>query len=156
MGDCKKFNCAKETNHALGPIKIQNKELTASQEIANAFNDHFTSIGLTLAEEIKSNSNYIPCTTNQNNPHTIFLFLTGVEEVAKYINTLKPHKTPGLDGTMGEQLINLKNVILHPLVTIFNKILEAGHCPSHLKTAVVRPIYKNGKKVTYITIDPFH
>lgn len=67
-------------------------------------------------------------------------------EIIQIINSLKPHKAPGVDMITAETLKEIATEIASPLVHLINKVIEDGICPPEFKVAVIKPLNKNGDK----------
>ena len=104
-------------------------------------NDHFTSVGPTLASTLPSeNTNfesYIwPVYTTFNLQHT------SLSKVLKLLGTLSPNKAPGLENLSCRLLKEAGPIIATPLAFMLNKAIDTGLFPSQWKMAKVFPLYK--------------
>jgi hypothetical protein len=124
-------------------------EMKSNHNIANSFNDFFTSVGSLL------NSNYVShfdfkhyCPDIKRNANSIFLYPTTEPEIEKDIDKLLGHKAPGYDSIPNKIIKSHKNFIVGPLCHIYNLSLSTGVVPSPLKLAKIIPLYK--KKEHYI------
>lgn len=68
------------------------------------------------------------------------------ELVRSVIMKLNEKKSPGIDKICVDDIKRNINVLIEPIATIIRNSFESGLIPDKLKTAVVRPIYKSGKK----------
>ena len=110
------------TNRNITEIKTDNETINSAPEIAEAFNNFFTSIGPNLASKL-SPSNIDP------------------------ESYLQPTKTTmGLD-RVPCKLLKLASSIIGPSLTkIFNSCIETETFPDEWKIAKVTPIFKKGSK----------
>lgn len=116
------------------------------KEIADTFNQHYTNLGKVLASKITKPKANFNNTSQTINPNTMFITPTDEQEVKKFIKELKMGKAPGLDNITPEILNNNIEILATPLTIIINKMLTTGACPKVFKTAVIKPLYKNGDK----------
>lgn len=118
--------------------------LSNKKDICNAFNDYYTRIGPSLAENITSNPAQTVNTMPQLNlRNSLFLAPTSSEEIGNIINKLKPKPSTGID-EISCKLIKQSDFVIIPVLThIFNLSMETGNVPDDMKMAKVIPIYKN-------------
>lgn len=124
-------------------LEIDGNRITDSKTICEAFNDHFSTIGLTLAENItKTNANPL----RHINPisSSIFLQPSTVNEVVLLINDLKTSKSPGPDNLTAQMVKDNVASFSRILSESFNLIIQTGIYPNCLKLAKVIPIFKSG------------
>ncbi|CAB4027640.1 Hypothetical predicted protein [Paramuricea clavata] len=86
--------------------------------------------------------------SNQNNCLNIPIIES---EIKKAIKKLKSKKTAGNDKIRNEMLKCGMNLIVSPLIKLFNFILNAGIYPDLWSKGLITPIYKSGDK-----LDPSH
>ena len=118
-----------------------NKIIDNGEAIANTFNDFFTDVGKNLAEKIPQPT-VLP--SEKTIANSIFFEPTNKIEVVEVINTLKPKKAPGIDNIKSETLKKIAEEIAAPFTHLVNKIIETGKFPSVFKTAIIKPLHKNG------------
>ena len=118
--------------------------MTDSQEIANAFNTYFISIGLKLATQIISNHQF---TAYLDDPSDRRLKLESIDEATarKLIEHLKNITSKGVDGISNKLLKISINELVKPLTIIINQMLNTGIFPEQLKISKVyiRQMIKN-------------
>ena len=114
------------------------------QNIAELFNDYFSTIGSNLAQTIptttKSVNDYLPA----SNLFSLFMLPTNEKEVNDIVNSLKKNKSPGFDNITNELLKSIIDEIVTPLTYIFNLSMSSGVVPDKMKIAKVIPIFKKG------------
>ena len=116
-----------------------------SKKIANSFNEFYTNIGANLASKLSKSStkplHYMTEQTVQS------LFFTPIDkiELMNITSSLK-NSTSGYDGINAHVLKSVINEIIEYLIYLINLSLSQGVFPDRLKTAVVTPVYKKGKK----------
>lgn len=132
-------------NSIVKNLKVGQQELTSSIDIAEAFNEHFSTVGKKLASKIESSNvkksfhEYLP-TTN-----TVF----GIEptcpaRVLKLLLKLSDKKPTGLNG-ISSQLIKISApYIANSITNIFSCAISMGIFPDEWKSARVTPVFKNG------------
>lgn len=119
--------------------------LNKQQDICNAFNRYFSSIGKKLSQNITVPKNYKE-EKKSILESTMYLFNTTDYEVEDVIKQLKSNKKPGYDEIYSETLKEIKSEISKPLAFLINLSFNNGYFPEVLKTGVVIPIYKSGDK----------
>ena len=113
-----------------------------SHDIANQFNNYFTSVGDSLASKIIHSPDGYKEFLPSPNPNSIFIQPVIDNEVFNTILSLKTNHSTGHDG-IGTKILQLAaNYIAPPLTHIINKSFELGIFPDTFKTAKVIPIYK--------------
>ena len=117
------------------------KILKDKLEIANAFNNYFTSIGPSLANKFEQNNNYLKYLNDAPNCR---LYFEPVEEhyIIKIIDKLKNKKSSGIDGISNSLIKLSKHVLVKPLAIMVNQMLNTGIFPSQLKISKVIPLHK--------------
>jgi hypothetical protein len=136
-------------------LRINNTTVNNCQEIAQNFNDYFSTIAGTIIDNIKkdndelkddiSHSSFLINNFNTTFPHINWKHAS-TYEITKITVSLKTTNSCGYDE------INVKIVklsapfIISPLTYICNKSLSAGAFPERLKYALIRPVHKKGDK----------
>ena len=118
------------------------------KDIANSFNEYFSSIGPSLSENIdvsgldKSYDEYLTSSVD-----TQFSFTPISEnETLKIIKNLKNKNSYGVDGISNVLLKSISNEVVKLLTLVNIQLLETGIFPNAFKTSTVIPIYKKGDK----------
>ena len=137
----------KKTSNSISKLIINNKELKNNKDIANASNEHFTTIGKNLAAKVipQVNNSFKTYMTDPIN-NSLFLRPTDTDEIMKEINQLKNKTTLDFRATL---LKHAKQELVNGLVIIFNKSFQEGCFPEILKIAKVIPVHKGD-----VTTDP--
>ena len=116
-------------------------------EIANTFNEYFSTIPETIAKKIiPSKTKFTDYLTNRN-PSSIFLVPTTPEEVTDIISNIKLDKAVGPNSIPNNILHCLKNVLGKPISDIFNTSISLGIFPDCLKIQEIIPIHKKDSKM---------
>ncbi len=164
IGECAKLSDLKKTwslinsltgknnkSNSITEISVNNRNISNSKLIAEAFNEYFVNIGPNLASEANDelpeeemNNNYIP--NPQINAEFQFHQIT-VENVALALMNLKTNKSTGLDKIPAKVLKVTADIIAPSLSYIFNLSLETGIYVDDWKRARVNPIYKSDDKL---------
>ena len=127
-------------------IEVDDAKLTNTQDIANAFNLHFSAIAKNLlVQNQPSKSSSTSSFTNFNNHSTFFINPITAQEIKRIIYTIKPKSSSGCDGIPSKLLCELPESILEVLAHIFNQSFNAGKFSSRFKLAKVVPVFKKGK-----------
>ena len=122
---------------------VENGKLVSGNfDIANGFNDFFTSIGEKLASNIDSTNTSFK--DYLNNPNKILFTFpkvnpTQIRDVAKL---LKSKNSAGHDKISLKLLKEIIHCIDKPLSYLFNLSFQTGYVPKQFKIAKVIPIYK--------------
>ena len=128
----------------IAKIRVNNKDLFASEDISNAFNDYFCSIGKELSDKLPHRKNAFINYLQNKIVNSFYLRPIIKEDLIKIIKSLSANKAPGPDN-IGAKLLKLKpDLFATPLVQIFNRSIESGIYPTKLKVAKVVTIYKKG------------
>ena len=122
-----------------------NKIETDDNDIANAFNEHFCTIGEKLANKFNNDNNYKKYLKNEN-VHTFFLYPTNEQETLEEINKLNPKKSGGSDNMSPKLLKECNNLFSKPISHIINLSFENSKVPDKLKIAKVIPLFKKNDK----------
>lgn len=123
-------------------LKCDGREIIDNQEIANVFNDYFSTIGHNLALNIQRSSN---CATSciPRVSESLFLRPASFNEVLLLINGLSNNKASGSDNIPPKLLKNNAISFSRLLKDMFNRIIETGNYPACLKVAKVVPVFKS-------------
>ena len=117
--------------------------------MSNAFNDHFSSIGPKLANDIPLSNNNDHCDHREyvKGINNSFEFRpTDSGQVLKLLNKLNKTKRAGLD-KLSSRLIRECTDLISPHISIsFNCCLTTGTFPDDWKLVKVTPIFKQGDR----------
>ena len=115
-------------------------------DLANAFNEHFSTIGLKLANEIPSEANGDKsCLEYLNITDQRFCFTpTNSSQVFSLLNKLSKSKASGLDKITARLIRECADLICISICKIFNCSLTTGIFPDDWKCAKVTPLFKQG------------
>ena len=95
-------------------------------EIANSFNNHFSTIANKLIEKLPSSPNKFTDYLPPPNSSSMFMSPTNIIEIKRLINQLKPKLSAGIDLIPPIVLRHLPENVLHALTYIFNQSLCQG------------------------------
>lgn len=124
--------------------ELLDDEISDSTDVAEKFNNYYTSLGRSYAEKIQSPKKIPPEIPFLS--HSFFISPTDPTEVEKIIAELKSKKAVGFDGLRAETLKRIRREIAQPLSHLVNLYISEGIFPDILKIGIIRPIYKNGDK----------
>ena len=142
--------------HSNIPKILVSNDTTSAEpiEIANIFNNFFTSILAKTKESIKySHKNFSNFLKNRSDD-SFFLSPTDKYEIINIISSLDPNKSTGPNSIPTKILKLLKNDISAQLSDIFNVSFSTGVFPTILKIAKVVPIHKKQSKLAYSNYRP--
>ena len=121
--------------------------------IANHMNDYFTGIGETLANRILTDNKVSETDLSDllNNTNTtltplLTLSIATDDEISKIITNMKSTKSRGTDCITSQIIKANMRVLVTPICHLVNLSLTTGCFPSHLKQAVIFPIFKGGAR----------
>ena len=123
--------------------------ITNSYDIANTFNNYFSSIAETTKKNIRYSHKHFSDYLSNENGSTIFLQPTDKEKIANIISALNSHKTSGPNSIHYRISFHLKSKISKQLADLFNLFFMTAIFPSVLKTAKVVSIFKKDSKLYY-------
>ena len=127
-------------------LRVNGRSVTDRDELSNKFNDHFASIGPSLASEVDSSecTNYLSYVTNTD---AKFEFqLTNTRQVLSLLNKLNKSKATGIDKISARLIRECADLICIPMCDIFNQSITLGIFPDDWKTARVTPLFKQGNR----------
>ena len=133
----------------------QGNTITDPTEIANKFNNFYTSIADSILDKRKYNGNksfkdYL------NNPLDISMALYSCDEteVKNLLTSLNPKKASGPNSIPTSILHLLAEDICKPLSILFNLSFDSGDYPDMLKVASAIPIFKKDSKLVVSNYRP--
>ena len=138
----------KSDKSSIKELKLNGVSIINAPDLSNAFNNHFSSIGPKLANDIPlSDGN---CTSYQeyiNGIDKSFQFRpTNDRQVLTFLNKLNKFKSTGLDKISSRLIRYCADVISPHLTIIFNRSLVTGIFPDDWKAAKVTPLFKQGDR----------
>ena len=132
--------------YKVSQIKSGHQVFASPEDIPGVFNNHFTSIGQTLAREIPT-VDIDPLYYVKRRSDRVFSFeRINVQEVINLVKGIDGGKATGLDNIQCKLLKIAADVVAPSLTCIFNQPLLTGIYPSDWKLAKVTPIFKAGSK----------
>ena len=121
--------------------------ISNSSELSNAFNDHFSTVGPRLANEIppiaNNNSSYTKNINVNNNKFSFSSINSSI--VFLHLNKLSKSKATGLDNISAKIIRECADLISVSLCDLFNKSLVSGIFPDDWKCARVTLLFKQGE-----------
>lgn len=125
-------------------IRLANGNLTCDAlEVANEFNQHFTSCA-ELLNGCRTHYGEEPVGISVSG--SMVLEPTDNDEVTSVILSLKNGSASGSDKISPKVVKNLQHQLTPLLVTLVNSMFASGVYPTAFKNAIVTPIYKGGGK----------
>ena len=121
--------------------------VSSPREIVDTFNNFFTNIGSSLANNISpTNTHYTESLHNPNASPFKKTIPTNKEEIIKVGSELKSGNSCGFDGICSTVVKSVLPFIAEPLSYIFNLSFLTASVPLNLKVAKIIPIFKNDNK----------
>ena len=127
-------------------LKINDSNITSTEEIANAFNECFTKIGPKLANFIDDSNTLFNKFVKAAGSRMARFKLVSVGKVVKLLNCSSNCKATGLDKISGKILKVATSTIAPSLTHIFNHGLISSCFPYEWKMARLIPIHKKGPR----------
>ena len=124
---------------------IDEKQISDQNEIAECFNEYFSSIGSKISDSIPESSVQFEQYLQGSFSNSFFLRDTCPSDIEKIIKSLK-NTSGGEDGIPSSVLKSVSDIVATPLSYLFNNCFEIGYFPGKLKLARVVPIFKAGSK----------
>ena len=128
--------------------------MSRPHEIADTFNNFFTNIGSSLANNISPTNTHYTESLHNPNASSFFLIPTNKEEIIKVGSELKSGNSCGFDGICSTVVKSVLPFIAEPLSYIFNLSFLTASVPLNLKVAKIIPIFKNGNKQEFSNYRP--
>ena len=115
------------------------------QRIPNIMNEHFTGIGLTLANNLPTPKELFTEFLDKNKSPATSFFLCPISsnEVKLEILSMSNNKSYGFYSCPVSILKHASDIISDVLTKIFNKSIDLGKFPSKLKMAKIIAIFKS-------------
>ena len=128
-------------------FSLNNRIITDLDDIANAFNAYFVSIGRSLSDQIHSEASSQDYLLEHNKPNVNFNLIPVNETyIENIINKLKNISSCGYDNFSNKHIKYARNVLTKPLTLLINQCLQTGIYPSQLKMSRIKPLFKSGDK----------
>ena len=142
------INIKNKNKGQINAMSINNEICNDPLQIANHFNNYFSSIASNLQTNIHNSGQGFEKYLKNPNQHSFFIQPTNREEVVLIISTLTQGKASGPNSLPNEILQMLKSDIAIPLAKILNLSFETGIYIDKLKISMVVPIFKeNGSSL---------
>ena len=129
-------------------IKENGISYNTSKDIANILNSHFSTVGKKYARAIKASKKNIKeyLSVITRNIKSAFWLPTTEREVSDIITNLPNKKSSGYDNLDNTILKELKEILVKPLTSLFNRSMAEGIFPMSMKISEVVPLYKNKER----------
>lgn len=158
-GTWKNINCLLNRNNDKKDLPksflVNGNYISENLEIANNFNQYFTNIGPSLANNIRTSceSTFKDYLNDRHSSNFEFISVTK-EQVTKVIDNLKPKTSRGKDNMSNKLLKEVKNEISESLTVIINQCFSTGVFPNSLKIAKVVPLHKKNENYLFDNYRP--
>ena len=140
------INRKQKNKDEINEIVVENKKITDPQEIADTFNNFFSTIGTSLAAKMP------PCELEEELPRkrNVEMKFTEVTqaEIKKILSGMKKKRSTGYDDLSNKLLKEISPEILQPLTYIINNAIKTRTFPNEMKIAKVIPIFKKKGAIT--------
>ena len=125
----------------------EGNQIKNKTKICNIFNKYFTSIGITLSNDIPLvSSEHTRSFNTKINPQSFYLSHITERETFQLIKNLNPTKTTRSDCPQIKYITMSAPAIAPTLTKIINMCIEENIFPDDLKNAEIIPIFKQGDK----------
>ena len=136
----------KNKQTVVNELKLGDNSLANSKDIADAFNDYFSSIGPNLASQSDNiNFDFETYVKTAESEFTAFQPVT-INQVYKLLTGLPSNKATGVDKISSKIIKVASPAIADSLTHIFNQAVTLSSFSDEWKTARVIPLYKNGQR----------
>ena len=128
-----------------------------TQQVANGFNDFFSSIGQTLATKIDQNkfpNNNFENFLGEKPDSTFFLLPVSIGNLMNIVNELKNKNSSGADLLSNSLLKIAIPHLLIPLKKLIDLSFSTGFVPNQIKVAKVIPLHKEGDRSAFNNYRP--
>ena len=123
---------------------LHNEQLINEKaEIADLFNEYFTSIGQKTADEVKDTTIDFKTFLPPSSVHSIFMEPTTPNEILEIISNFESKNSTDINNLSTSLLKNVAQSVLCPLTNIHNLSLRKGEFPDSLKISKTVPVFKN-------------
>ena len=122
---------------------VNNKLISEPVEVANKFNEYFSTIAENLQAKIYDTGTDFHQYLKDRNEHSIFIQPTNPLELIRIINNLNANKASGPYSIDYEILHLIKSIIADPLSRIINLSFEKAKYFENLKISKAIPVYKD-------------
>ena len=134
---------------SLRSLRSNDVVINNSIELSDTFNDHFSTIGPRLANEIppigqNDDLSYTTFLTCNNSSFQFFPISSNI--VFSHLNKLSRSKATGLDNISARFIRECADLISVPISDLFNKSLTSGIFPDDWESARVIPLFKQGER----------
>ena len=136
-GNVIKKNCVKT-------VEVNGEQICNEQEIADCFNNYFTTIAHTLNSDIPALSYRNP-TNISTISNSFYLSPINSIECERIISSLN-NTSYGVNTMSCRILKKVKDILADPLCTLINLSFSTGVFPDSLKKARITPIHKSGDR----------
>ena len=119
----------KTNNCSIKEINSNGNSIYSPPELADAFNDHFSSIGPKLASQIYSNNGPSHLRFLEGTDKRFELKCTNPSKVFSLLSKLCKSKATGLDMISARLLRECADLIADPMCSIFNQSIRSGIFP---------------------------
>ena len=130
-------------------VKYESKPIYGQNDVCNAMNNHFCSIGHKLSKRFANSSCHDKSDKtffDQRVSSSIFLEPTDQYEINAIIDKLNAYKPPGMVNIPTRLIKDAKYILSPHLSRVINSCLSSGKYPDSIKVARVTPIHKGGPK----------
>ncbi len=133
----------KNTNNSQDfSLNLNGKSISDPNQVANAFNNFFTSIAQNLDDKLGNTDNHFTDYLKNRNSDSFFILPVTPDELHTQLSCLDINKAPDAYDIPVKLVKCVSDVLTTPLTKLINESFQLGHFPSMLKYAKVIPIFK--------------
>ena len=125
-------------------FKDNDNVITEYLDIANGFNNFFSTVGPKLASDIEQSDVQFDSFLSESNPVSFNFSKISETDILKICRQMKPKLSSGVDFISNNLLKHIAPIIITPLHYLINLSLETGYIPGELKISKIIPIFKDG------------
>jgi exonuclease III len=127
-------------------LNVNGQQITQSDQIAEHFNQHFTSITDSIRQTIPPTDRPPDSYIEELDSNFTFNFTTP-QQITEIFNALQSKSSTDFTGLSTKLVKQILPYIVKPLAHVFNLSLKHGIVPSQFKIAKVTPVFKKGGNV---------
>ena len=136
-------------------LLIKNKLISDHKEVAETFNNYFSSVASKLQGKIHHYGQDYSSYLNNRNAHNFFISPTDKIELIDIINTFSIQKATGPHSIPSDIFHLIKLNVVEPLESIINLLFVKGIYIENLKISKIIPVYKRkGSPLDYNNYRP--
>jgi len=145
-----------KSNTNISELIVNNTKILLIQKTCDNLNSYFCTVGEKLAAKISSNRQDFINYCDTPLPNSMFCAPVTPDEIKSIVSKFRNNKSPGSDNIGPKLLKSVLDIIVYPLVYLYNLSFSTGRVPEALKIAKVIPLFKNVIEQVHATTAQSH